>query len=169
MYASKALTGALLLFVVVAGCGQEGTPTGPTSTGSLSLSAWDHIVSAGGFVDFPAGNRFTLALTAKNRDDDTRGQLQMQARTTIDTAHGVIDCLNVLGNTAWVSGTFTHSPDAPAFEGGSFLVGVQDSGVGPGVGPDARTSMLVGPGPFDCNVPPPFAFTPWDSGKVLVK
>ena len=164
---------AFVTALSIAACQSESQgPVALDNTGGLTgATAPDHIVTAGGFVDFPAGNRFTLTLAAKSQDGVDSGQLQMQARSVvIDTAHGVIECLNVQGNTAWVAGVFTSSPDAPDFDGTFFLIGVRDSGVGPGAGPDARTSILIGALALpDCDNPPPFGFTDWESGNVLVK
>jgi hypothetical protein len=61
--------------------------------------------------------RRTFAFTAKNRSDGTtQGQFQLNNRTEgpFFKEHGVVTCLEVEGNQAWVGGVVTHT-DNPAF------------------------------------------------------
>jgi hypothetical protein len=165
----------LLFFisVVVVHCEKNETPTEPPNGRVLRTTGIEHIVTAGGFLVAPVGNRFTLALSARSYDDGTvKGQLQIQVRSSTDTAHGHIDCLSVQGDTAWISGAFTHSPDSELLVGGSFLLGVRDGGTGRGAQPDERTPIVTrrpGDQSLSCEEPWLLPFSPWDGGAVLIK
>lgn len=59
-----------------------------------------------------AGALRTFAFTAKNRaDGSTQGQWQVHNRANGVREHGVVTCLEVVDNRAWIGGTVTHSSD----------------------------------------------------------
>jgi hypothetical protein len=64
----------------------------------------------GGHITFPDGRR-TFAFTAKTKSDGTtQGQFQLNNREEFGgKEHGVVTCLEVQGNGAWVGGVVTHS------------------------------------------------------------
>jgi hypothetical protein len=84
----------------------------------------------------------TFAFEAAESSDGTvTGQAQVNNRATGQTLHIQIDCLNVIGNIAVMSGTITSSTEAGVPAGASSIFGVQDS-EGAGSAPDRITHQF---------------------------
>ena len=85
----------------------------------------------------------TFAFTAKNRaDGTTQGQYQIHNRETGGKEHGVVTCLEVRGNRAWIGGRITHS-NRPVLPGSEERVfSVIDLGEGPN-DPRDQTSLAA--------------------------
>jgi hypothetical protein len=71
------------------------------------------VESARGFGHFHvSGALRTFAFVARNHADGTTdGQYQIDNRSTGIKEAGVVSCLEVVGNSAWIGGTVTHSSD----------------------------------------------------------
>src|SRR6266571_4976627 len=68
-----------------------------------------HSASGGGTVDWPGG-RVTYGFTAQiDAAGVVIGQAEFQNRDVGITNHVVVNCLTVVGNTAWLGGTITSS------------------------------------------------------------
>jgi hypothetical protein len=73
----------------------------------------------------------TFAFEARKSSDGTvNGQAQVKNRATGQTLHIAIDCLNVLGNIAVVSGTATSATGPDNSNGDAEIFGVEDNGQG---------------------------------------
>jgi hypothetical protein len=96
----------------------------------------------GGHITFLDGRR-TFAFTAKNKSDGTtQGQFQLNNRAQFGVKeHGVITCLEVDGNEAWVGGFVTHSDGRT--EGLSRVWRVMDNGEGSSDQTDMITRALT--------------------------
>lgn len=99
---------------------------GPSATG------------AGHFSDGGALRTFSFTAIA-HADGTVSGNAEINNRgipgTTAGTSHIAVDCLQVVGNTAYVSGTVTDSTVA-SLVGDSAVFGVQDNGEGSKSPPD---------------------------------
>jgi hypothetical protein len=92
----------------------------------------------------------TFAFEAtKTSDGSATGQAQMYNRALPGRIHLEIDCLNVIGNIAVVSGTVTYSTEAGISVGDPAIFGVQDNGEGASASPDRITIFLENSG-FVC-------------------
>jgi hypothetical protein len=88
----------------------------------------------------------TFALEARRSSDGTvTGQAQVKNRATGQTVHVEIDCLNVIGDIAVLSGTATSARGPENADGDAEIFGVEDN---PG-GPD-RVTRLFGKSGFVC-------------------
>jgi hypothetical protein len=77
-----------------------------------------------------AGELRTFTFNAVTHTDATvTGEAQLDARATRFSEHLRIDCLQVIGNTAYMSGTITRS-SMEDFVGGTGVFSVQDNGEG---------------------------------------
>jgi hypothetical protein len=84
--------------------------------------------------------------------------------------HMEIDCLNIIGNQATLSGTVTKvTGDAPPFifEGQKAVFKVQDNGEGSDAPPDLISDVFLFAG-ATCNVPFPLPYLPVD-GNIQVR
>ena len=91
----------------------------------------------------------TFAFTAKNRaDGTTQGQYQINNRGAAGGTgikeHGVVSCLEVDGNRAYIGGTITHSSD-PLRVGLQRTFRVVDMGEGAGSPPDIASNAEFRP------------------------
>jgi hypothetical protein len=103
----------------------------------------------------------------------TSGQTQAVSRAAGRTWHGTIDCLNVEGNVATMSGVVTNiSPETPPFfvVGSNIVFQVIDNGEGANAPPDLISlTFFFGPGPSPgCTGFGVFATTPVELGNVQV-
>jgi hypothetical protein len=100
----------------------------------------------------------TFAFSAVERSDGTvTGQALLQARLVDATGHIEIDCLNVVGNVALISGT--------GRDGTTRAFAVEDNGEGGTASPDRITLVFSGPffTPGVCMV-----LTPADAAPLLM-
>jgi len=82
----------------------------------------------------------TFAFEASKSSDGTvTGQAQVKNRATGQTLHIQIDCLNVIGDIAILSGTATSATGPGNSDGDAEIFGVQDNGQGATAGPDQLT------------------------------
>ncbi|MGH7613926.1 MAG: hypothetical protein ACREMW_07800, partial [Gemmatimonadales bacterium] len=68
--------------------------------------------------------------------------------------HVAVNCLNVIGNQAWVSGVITHSR-IPGLAGLDAVTTVVDNGRSANDPPDQISFSFIGAG-IDCNAAPAF-------------
>jgi hypothetical protein len=103
----------------------------------------------------------TFALQASKSSDGTvNGHAQVRNRATGQTLHIQIDCLNVIGNIAVMSGTATSATGPENSDGDAEIFAVQDNGQGADAGPDMVTRAFGNSG-FVCT-----DFTPADLGLL---
>jgi hypothetical protein len=79
------------------------------------------------------------------RDGTDKGEAQLENRFgPFGPIHIEIDCLKVVANTAFMSGTVTHvgDPTLGIFEGSKAFFAVQDNGEGPDSPPDRLSFAL---------------------------
>jgi hypothetical protein len=117
-----------------------------------------------------AGEEQTFSFHVRTMPDGTvEGTFQVKSRGQDITAHGVLDCLRVVGNTAHVSGVVTNSKE-PIFGGATFvLFTIVDNGEGEGAPPDLWSDIFLFFAPASCNLfglPP---VLPVEEGNFQVK
>ena len=89
----------------------------------------------------------TFAFEATEASDGSvTGEAQINNRSVPGRLHIQIDCLNVIGNDAVMSGTITSSTEAGVPAGASSIFGVQDNGEGAGSAPDRITQQFANSG-----------------------
>jgi hypothetical protein len=92
----------------------------------------------------------TFAFEAsKSSDGAVSGEAQIKNRATGATIHIRIDCLNVIGNVAVMSGTATFATGGGNSVGDAEIFGVEDNGQGAGAPPD-RVTRAFGNSGFVC-------------------
>jgi len=127
-----------------------------------------HSATGGGTVDWPGG-RVTYGFTAQiDAAGVVTGQAEFQHRDSGITNHVVINCLTVVGNTAWLGGTITISSD-PTLVGVEIVWEVQDNGQGNAASPDQVSNVQPEVAPGTCNSQPALGLIPWTHGKVQVQ
>jgi hypothetical protein len=98
------------------------------------------------------------------------GSAEVHDITAGVNAHIEVDCLNVIGNVATISGIVTKSSD-PTLEGFEGIFQVMDNGEGKDAPPDLISLVnffAVGIG-NDCRVPGEFDLVPVQHGNVQVE
>jgi hypothetical protein len=103
----------------------------------------------------------------------TTGQTQAFSRSSGIKWHGTINCLNVVGNVATMSGVVTDiSPATPPFfvVGADIVFQVIDNGQGQNASPDLISLTFFNPpgNPFPCAGNGVFATIPVEHGNVTV-
>ena len=103
----------------------------------------------------------------------TTGQTQAFSRSSGIKWHGTINCLNVVGNVATMSGVVTDiSPSTPPFfvVGADIVFQVIDNGQGQNASPDLISLTFFNPpgNPFPCAGNGVFATIPVEHGNVTV-
>lgn len=144
------------------------------AAGSDVASADPAVQSASGFGQIHLGLPFrNFAFSAtKHADGTVTGEAQLENRATGILAHIHIDCLNVLGNVAVMSGVVTHSNSESFPVGIDALFAVRDNGEGPNAPADEITLAFTGLG-IPCTYitdPAQMAlfFVPIESGQIQV-
>jgi len=89
----------------------------------------------------------TFAFAAVTSGDGTvTGQAQIYNRAVPGRIHIEIDCLNVIGNIAVLSGTYVYSTDPAASPGDRAIFAVEDNGEGAGGASDRVTRAFANTG-----------------------
>src|SRR6266545_7182804 len=146
----------------------------PAAVGTQPAAAASTLQSASGFGQVHLGLPFrNFAFSAtKQTDGTTSGQAQLERSDNGILAHIDIDCLNVLGNVAVMSGMYTRATN-PALVGSDALFAVKDNGEGPGAPPDEITLAFSGLGiPCTYIIDPAqlaLFFVPIESGQIQVR
>jgi hypothetical protein len=173
---SNAVT--MMGLVLVSACA-DGDTAGPElpDANFRSANASVYSVTAGGVLDIssavPGGSERYGFTASVDGNGNTRGQF---SSNWIDRKpfHMTVNCLAVDGNTAWLNGTVTHSPDGAFPEGLSFMWQVRDNGQ------EDEMSFFYGPGARarngysdDCNDMPDMLGTggsfPLSTGNIVVR
>ena len=154
---------AVMVLAVLVGVGTAGPPD------VTQLTRPVHWVSGGGTVQY-SGTLNTHAFTVRiDADGQVRGQAEFQLRFIDATVHAELNCLEVVGNDAWIGGTITHSSNpAVVGPGLGILFRVQDNGEGDGSPADMTSPLVWGAVPL-CNTTPPMSLIEWTNGNVRVK
>lgn len=115
------------------------------------------------------GQQRTIEFTAqRDAANNSRGQGHLFNHVTGTKLHFVVDCLQVVGNVATISGTITHT-DTDAFpEGTSLWVQVVDNGEGKKSPPDIVSPMFAVFGPVSCTATLQAASIPVEGGNIQV-
>ena len=103
-------------------------------------------------------------------DGTARGEAEFHDVTAGVSGHIDINCLNVVGNTATLSGIVTRTSD-PTLEGFQGIFQVVDNGEGAKSPPDFASLInfyAVGTG-VDCTVPAEYDLVPIEEGNVQVE
>ena len=141
--------------------------------GTEGAAADPALQSASGFGQLHLGlpfRNFTFSAT-KELDGTVTGQAQLERRDNRIRAHIDIDCLNVLGNVAVMSGVYTFASDLDLV-GSEVLFAVQDNGEGPSAPPDEITLAFSGLGIPCTYITDPALLDPFlvtiESGQIQV-
>jgi hypothetical protein len=144
-------------------------------TGVQPARADSTLQSASGFGQIHLGLPFrSFAFSAtKSSDGSVTGEAQLENRSTDFRGHIAIDCLNVLGNVAVMSGVLTQSTSPNLPVGTEELFAVQDNGSGPSAPADELTLTVSGLGITCTDITDPaqlaLFFVPIESGQVQVR
>ena len=139
--------------------------------GGAALAQVVHSARGSGTIQF-AANREHISFSAVQRADGTAsGNAEIQDISAGVTVHIEVDCLNVIGNVATISGIVTRSSDPTRVpEGFEGIFQVVDNGEGNDSPPDFMSQanfFAVGTG-TDCRVPGEFDLVPLEHGNVQV-
>jgi hypothetical protein len=161
----KTIAGIALFVLLLAAAG----------TGVQSASADPALQSASGFGQIHLGLPFrNFAFSATEAaDGSASGEAQIENRSSGFRGRIAIDCLNVHGNVAVMSGVLTQSNLSSLPVGTDEFLAVRDSGEGPSAPPDEITLAIGGLGiPCAFVTDPaqlaPF-FVPIESGQIQVR
>jgi hypothetical protein len=113
----------------------------------------------------------TFALEARRSADGTvTGRAQVKNRATGQTVHVEIDCLNVIGNIAVLSGTARSATGPGNADGDAEIFGVQDNSNGP----DRATRLFGNSGLVCTDITPAnvglytYLFDDVDGGSIVI-
>lgn len=146
-----------------------------TGIGTPAASADLAAQSASGFGQVHLGLPFrNFAFSARKSSDGTvSGQAQLERNDTGLILHIGIDCLNVLGNVAVMSGVVTSSNSPLLPVGADELFAVQDNGEGPNAPADELTLTFSGLGIVCTDIPDPAILAPFlitiETGQIQVR
>lgn len=151
------LTGVIMLFAVFAT-----TAFRPTTTGKS--------VNGQGTLTLPGDITRHFAFHANTMPD---GSVQGSGELTY-TAGGLkikfdINCMNIVGNTAILSGVITSNDENPAAVGYSCWFKVRDNGEGFNAAPDRMTLLYSAPVLGNCDFNYPYPLNPIEGGNIQVK
>jgi len=112
------------------------------------------LVTGSGQFEFTSDAGVTALRTfafqaSKSSDGTVSGQAQVKNRATGQTLHIEIDCLNVIGNIAVLSGTATSATGPENSDGDAEIFAVEDSRQGANASPDMVTRAFGNSG-FVC-------------------
>lgn len=134
---SKIIVFSVVLAAIVAASSAAAENVTQSATGSGQLEFTTDGVTALRTFAFEA----TMA-----SDGSVTGQAQIDNRSVPGRLHIKIDCLNVIGTSAVMSGTITSSTEAGVPAGASSIFAVQDNGEGAGSAPDRITQQFANSG-----------------------
>lgn len=134
-FLSLVLTSILAAVAVVTPASAENVTQSATGSGQLEFTT-DGVTALRTFA-FEA---------TKASDGGVSGEAQIDNRSVPGRLHIQINCLNVIGNKAIMSGTITSSTEAGVPVGASSIFGVQDNGEGAGSAPDRITQQFANSG-----------------------
>lgn len=156
-------TSALIATLLAVGAGMS---TGAAAAGN------GVVASATGSGQTTSGTQLrTFSFTARtDSSNNSSGQAELFNRNTGTRLHMTIDCLNVAGNVATMSGTVTQDNLAGAFVGDPIWFQVVDNGEGAGAPPDLISLVFIflGPPGVPCTSPLVPASIPIEGGNVQV-
>ena len=148
--------GATVLTSLVLSAGSVAAERGPSATGS------------GHFNSF--GRLRTFAFSAiTHQDGSVTGQAQLGNRGDNTTEHLSINCLEVMGNIAYISG-FVLDSSNPDLVGGTGVFSVQDNGEG-AKSPRDQMSIVTnsaGTAPMVCQSEHPAPDNQIDGGNIQI-
>jgi hypothetical protein len=162
----KSKIGGGLLLLAVAGAGFAQTVSAASNGVDHSATGSGHFTAT--FAPTGEVGYRNFSFSARERDGVDTGQAQINNRSQNVVAHMDIDCLNVLGNVAHMSGIVTRSSN-PAEEGTRHRFAVQDNGEGAGAPPDLITTAPTVPANYDCENPTGTPNIPVENGNVQVR
>ena len=138
--------------------------------GGAAAAATLASASGSGHILFGSNNEFITFSAIRQADGTVTATATVHDVSAGVTAKIDVNCLNVVGNTATISGVVTSSnePTLVGFEG---IFQVVDNGEGAGAPPDFMSLAnfyAVGTG-VDCTVPAEYDLVPLQSGNVQVR
>ena len=140
-----------------------------------SAGADPSLQSASGFGQIHLGlpiRNFAFSATTSS-DGTASGEAQIENRSTGFRGHVAIDCLNVLGNVAVMSGLWTSSTSPNIPVGSDAFFAVQDNGEGPNAPADEITLSFSGLGIPCTFITDPALLAPFlvtiESGQIQVR
>jgi hypothetical protein len=143
--------------------------------GTVSATADPALQSASGFGQVHLGlplRNFAFSAT-KASDGSVSGEAQLENRSSSFRGHIAIDCLNVLGNVAVMTGVWTSSNSQDIPVGTDAFFAVQDNGDGPASPADEITLTLSGLGIACTDITDPSLLAPFlvtiESGQIQVR
>jgi hypothetical protein len=128
-----------------------------------------HSAQGSGHVQFGTTQEFISFTAVQHADGSVTGSAEIHDITAGVKAHVDVNCLNVVGNTATISGIVTSSSD-PTIEGFQAIWQVVDNGQGGNAPPDLMSIAnlyAVGTG-VDCTVPAEYDLAPVTGGNIQV-
>lgn len=171
------LLGALALLAFV-GCDAASVSPAPTLAPTQANGVIHRATAGGGDICEATGRptgcnaNYSLVATMK-ADGSVRGQAQdVFEPGSGEGYHSSIDCLQVVGNVAIMSGTITRGSTAGVDVSGQYLItAVEDNGTSSQDPPDRISYSYRSLTPFDCQAYPPeaFAWFPLAHGQVTVR
>ncbi len=141
----------LVAILVLAACESSTGLQAPSSidgsTVGITVSSNDKVTGGGHYVDDVQGTQDgwrNFAFNARVKPDGSvDGQIQLKNRSLDTLIHGVVTCLAIVGNQAWIGGTFTNtSSPFGDFDGVDFGFFAIDNGSGSNSLPDVLSNTL---------------------------
>lgn len=171
---STAVPAALAALLLLACKEPPTSPVAAPGSNQLGIRASDasngNPRASGGGTTVELGEKSTFTFNAIQLKDGTvNGHLVYQIRGVDINIHMDIDCLNIIGNQATLSGTVTKvTGTAPGFifEGQKGVFKVVDNGEGGDAPPDLISDVFLFAN-ARCSVPFPFPYLPVD-GNIQV-
>jgi len=139
------------------------------SSAAFAQATAQHSATGSGRIQF-GPNRESISFSAiQHQDGSVTGNAEVQDVSAGVTLHIDVDCLNVVGNVATISGIVTRSSE-PTLEGFEGIFQVVDGGEGKGSVDlmSLANFFEVGVGP-DCHAPGEFDLAPTESGNIQVR
>jgi hypothetical protein len=164
----RTFRGAASVFVLgalIAACSDQPTSLEVDSPQFAASGPVVHHASLGGAdiceaIGAPTGCDANFSLVANEyADGSASGQWQDSFGHGNGGVHVAIDCLNVQGNVAWVSGAVTKFDADPTQVGQPAITVVVDNGTSANDSPDQLSFSVWFPGAPDCNATLPVLLT----------